>query len=78
MSKPLNKYITVIDYAGKILIFLSGTSNNVSFYSFTTVIITPIGIASANISLVVLITNATTKMFLKTMGKKNDRHRIIA
>ena len=51
MSKSLNKYIPPLDYADRTLLALSGASNGVSLYSFTTVIGTRVGIASASISL---------------------------
>ena len=44
--------------------------SGVSPCSFTTIIGTPVGIASAGISLVFLISNGIVKIFLKTMGKK--------
>ena len=55
MSKILNKYVTSFDYAGKTLLVLSGKSSGVSLCLFSAVIGTPVGIASASISLVFLI-----------------------
>ena len=78
MSKTLNKFITAIDYADKSLLVLSGTSSGVFLCSFSTVIGMPVRIASASISLMFLISNAIVKMFLKTMGKKKNKHRKIA
>ena len=46
-----------------------------SFFSFTTVIGTLVGVASASIGLVFLITNGIVKIFLKTMVKKKNKHR---
>ena len=53
------------------MLVLSGTGSGVSLFSFTTVIGTPAGIASAIISLVLIVTNKIIKHFLKTMAKKN-------
>ena len=51
MSKRLSKYIVSFDYFDKSLIVLSATSGSISVASFATVIGTPIGIASASLSL---------------------------
>ena len=60
MSKALNKHI---DYTDKNLLILLG-ARTVVFFLFTTVIGTPIGIASASISLVFLTSNGIVKMVL--------------
>ena len=49
MSKRFSKYIAFCDYFDKSLIVLSATS--ISIASFATVIGTPVGIASASLSL---------------------------
>ena len=54
MSKRLSKYIASFDYFDKSLIVLSATSGINSIASFETVIGTPIGIASASLSLAFL------------------------
>ena len=51
MSKKLSKYIAFCDYLDKSLIVLSATNGSISIASLATVIGTPIGIASANLSL---------------------------
>ena len=51
MSKRLSKYIASFDYFDKSLIVLSATSDSISIASFATVIGTPVGIASASLSL---------------------------
>ena len=51
MSKRLSKYIASFDYIDKSLIVLSATSGNITIASFATVIGTPVGIASASLSL---------------------------
>ena len=47
------------------------TSRVVSPCSFNTIIGKPVGIASACISLVFLVSNAIVRIFLKTIRKKN-------
>ena len=51
MSKRLSKYIASFDYFDKSFIVLSATSGSISIASFATVTGTPVGIASASISL---------------------------
>ena len=77
MSKALNKYIIALDYAGKTLFAFSGKIKFVSLCSFTTAIVTLLAKASANISLVLHISNGIIKMILTTMRKKKSKHRKI-
>ena len=51
MSKRLSKYIASFDYFDKPLIVLSAAIGSISIVSFTTVIGTTIGVASASLSL---------------------------
>ena len=51
MGKRLSKYIAFCDYFDKSLIVLSAASGSISIASFATVIGTPVGIASASLSL---------------------------
>ena len=51
MSKRLSKYVASFDYFDKSFIVLSATSGSISIASFATVIGTPVGIASASLSL---------------------------
>ena len=66
MSMTVNLYITTLEYTDKIFLVLSGANSGVSLYSFTTIIGIIIGIASASVSLVLLISNEIIKMLLKT------------
>ena len=51
MSKRFSKYIASFDHFKKSLIVLSAGSGSISFASFAIVIGTPVGLASANLSL---------------------------
>ena len=51
MDKRCSKYIASFDYFDKSLILLSATRGSISIASFATVIGTPVGIASASLSL---------------------------
>ena len=67
MSKRLSKYIASCDYFDKSLIVLSAASGNISIASFATVIGTPVGIASASLSL-------TFSLSAKTTRNKKKKH----
>ena len=66
MSKRLSKYIGSFDYFDKSLIVLSATSGSISIASFATVTGTPIGIASASLSLAFALSTGLLKKLLKT------------
>ena len=63
MSKRLSKYIASFDYFDKSLIFLSATSGSISIASFATVIGTPIGIATASLSLAFSLSTGLVKNY---------------
>ena len=67
ISKRLSKYIASFDYFDKSLIVLSATSGSISFTSFATVIGTPVGIASASISLTFSLSTGLFKILLKQL-----------
>ena len=70
MSKRLSKYIASFDYFDKSLIILSATSGSVSIASYATVIGTPVGIASASLSLAFSLSTGLLKKILKTRRNK--------
>ena len=47
-SKKLSKYVAAFDYIDKISIVLSAKRSGVSIISFTSIVGTPVGIASRN------------------------------
>ena len=63
MSKRLSKYIAFCDYCDKSLIFLSTTSGSISIASFSTVIGTPVRIASASLSLTLSLFTGIVKKY---------------
>ena len=69
MSKKLSKYICFCDYFSKALIVLSAISGSVSIASFTRVIGTPVGIASASISLAFSLCTGLVKINIKSNKK---------
>ena len=60
-SKKLNKYVTAFDYIDKVLIVLSATISGVSIISFTSIVGAPVGIASANFTLIFSLTTGIVK-----------------
>ena len=74
MSKRLSKYIACCDYFDKSLIVLLATSGSISIASFATFIGTPIGIASAGLSLTFSLSTGIVKNLLKTTRNKNKKH----
>ena len=74
MGKRLSKYIASFDYFDKSLIFLSATRGSISIASFATVIGTPIGIASASLSLTFSMSTGLVKILLKTIRNKKKKH----
>ena len=73
MSKRLSKYIACFDYFDKSLIILSATSGSVSIASFATDIGTPVGIASASLSLTFSLSTELVKKLLKTTRNKKKK-----
>ena len=71
-SQKLNKYVTTFDYIDKILIVLSATTGGVSLISFTSIIGAPVGIASANFTLIFSLTTRTVKKLLDITKKRKS------
>ena len=62
MRKRFSKYIASFDYFHQSLIILSATRGSISIASFATVIGTPVGIASASISLTFSLSTGLVKI----------------
>ena len=58
----------------KILIILSATTGGISIISFTTAIGAPVGIASANFTLIFSLTTGIIKKLLDITRKKKKKH----
>ena len=74
MSKRLGKHIASFDYFDKSLVVLSVTSGSISIASFATVIETPVGIASASLSLTFTLSTGLVKKLLKTTRNNKKKH----
>ena len=77
MGNRSSNYISSFDYFDKSLIVLSATSGSISFASFATVIGTPVGIASASLSLTFSFSAGLVKTLLKTRNKKKKHNKIV-
>ena len=77
-SKKLNKYATTFDYIDKILIVLSAASSRVSIISFTSIIVAPVGIVRASLTLIFSPTTGIVKKVLNiTRNKKKKYDKIL-
>ena len=74
MSKKLSKYIATFDYFDKTLIVLSATNGGISIISFASRIGAPVGIASANFSLIFSLTTEIINMQFKVTRNKKKKH----
>ena len=63
MNKTFNKYISGVDCVDKTLLVLSAVSGSVSIASFAFVIGAPVGIRSANLSLVFSFSHRIAKSY---------------
>ena len=70
MQEKINKYVTAFDYIDKVLIVLGATSGGVSIISFTSIIVAPVGIASARFTLIFSITTGIVKKLLNIARNK--------
>ena len=74
MSKRPSKYIAFCNYFDKSLTVLSATSGSIPIASFSTVIGTPVGIASTSFSLASSLSTGRIKKLLKTTRDKKKTH----
>ena len=70
-SQKLSKYVITFDYIDKIV--LSATTGGVSIISFTSVIGTPVGIASATFTLIFFFNNWNSLKIIKYNKKKKGK-----
>ena len=73
-SKTLNKYVAVFDYIDQALTVLSAASGGVSITSFTSIVGAPVGIASANFTLIFSLTTGIVKKLLNVTRNKKKKH----
>ena len=71
ISEKLNRYITILYYFDKTFIILPGADNDFCYFSSTTVIATPVGIASVSNILVFPVDNRIVRMFFGLLARMN-------
>ena len=70
----LNKYIVNFDHADKIFIVLSTSFGTLSIASHATVIVIPVGITGAYLTLIFTISTGINKSLLQLTKKKKKNH----
>ena len=73
-SKKLSKYVAAFDYIGNILTVLSAKTGGVSICSFTSIVGAPVGIASANFTLIFSLTTGIIEKLLSIKRNKKRKH----
>ena len=73
-SRKLNKYVTAFGYIDQALIVLSATSGGVSLILFTSIVVAPVGIASASLTLLFSLTTGIVKKLSNITRKKKKKH----
>ena len=76
-EKTVNKkniYIVTFDYADKIFIMLSASLGILRIVSHATVVVIPVGIAGASLTLIFIVTTGVIKKLLSVTKKKKKKH----
>ena len=68
------KLCSNFDYIDKVLIVLNATSGGVSIISFASVVLAPLGIASASFTLIFSLTTGIIKKLLSITRNKKKKH----
>ena len=77
--KKISKYIVVFDVADKIFITLSASFGTLSVMSHATVVVIPVGIAGASLTLIFTVTTGIIKKMLNiARKKKKQQNKIIS
>ena len=77
--KKLNKYLVSFDYLDKKFITLSASFGTLSIASQATIIVIPVGITGASLTLIFTIGTGISKSLLKVTKKRKKKHnKIIA
>ena len=64
----------VFDYIDKVLIVLSAKTSGISITSFTSIVGSPVGIASASFTLIFSLTTGIVKKLLNITRNKKKKH----
>ena len=74
VSERFSKYIAAFDYFDKAIIILSATGGGISIIYFASAVGSPVGIASASVSLVFSLATGIIKKLLKITRNKKKKH----
>ena len=72
--KKISKYIVAFDYGDKLFITLSASFGTLSIASHATIVVIPVGIAGASLTLIFTITTGVVKKLLNITRKKKKKH----
>ena len=72
--KKISKYIVAFDYADKLFITLSASFGTLSIASQATIVLIPVGIAGAPLTLIFTVTTGVVKKLLNITRKKKKKH----
>ena len=70
----MSKYVSPLNYIDKTLIVLNPITGGVCIVSHATVVVAPVGIASAGFTIVFALTTGIIKKLLKTTRNKKKKH----
>ena len=71
--KKLNKYLVTVDYLDRIFITLSASFGRLNVASHATVIVIPVGIAGASLTLTFTISTGLNKSLLQLTKKRKKK-----
>ena len=74
IAKKISKYIVAFDYSDKIFITLSASFCTLRIVSHATVVIIPVGMAGASLTLIFTVTTGVVKKILNITRKKKKKH----
>ena len=72
--KKISKYIVAFDYADKLFITLSASFGTLSIASQATIVLIPVGITGAPLTLIFTVTTGAVKKLLNITRKKKKKH----
>ena len=73
-SKKISKYVVAFDYIDKILIVLSAKGGGVCIISSVSVVVAPVGVTEANLTIIFSITTGIIKKLLSIKRSKKKNH----
>ena len=72
--KKISKYSVALDFADKLFITLSASFGTLSIVSHATVVVIPVGITGASLTVIFTVTTGVVKKLLNITRKKKKKH----